>query len=61
MKFKELNIDHPDIEKIVKCNSCRHTHFIGNRSCVIHKGKWKDYCPKCLKARSYKPHIINSN
>jgi hypothetical protein len=56
MTLRELLPSSTDNDTECRCTSCRHLHKVGDRSCIRNKtgiAGWKDYCPKCLKGRSY--------
>lgn len=57
MTLNELLPSNKDNSKECRCTSCRHKHKVGERSCVrtmkYGVSGWKDYCPKCMKGRSY--------
>ncbi len=57
MTLRELIPSSKGNDTECRCTSCRHLHKVGERSVVkgsIHGvSGYKDYCPKCLKGRSY--------
>ena len=51
--YRELIPSYHSNDKEVKCISCKNKHLIGDRIIKQTNYSYKDYCPKCKKARSY--------
>ena len=53
MIYRELAPSSKFNDKPVKCNSCKNKHLYGDRLVIRTTIGYKDYCPKCTKARTY--------